>query len=137
MAISSVLSKNQIKTHYADQYNYPRTKEKSSLRNAGYSIREIRCRAIRITPSYLKYLMVIRYKGTLNSLVLSSLLRTTNIISRTNLVELETIAIYSILKHLRQFVQSDWFLPVFISHDKDTASGRRIDPFKRRVLFSY
>ena len=26
-----------------------------------------------------------------------------------------------ILKHLRQFVQSDWFLPVFISHDKDTA----------------
>ena len=28
-----------------------------------------------------------------------------------------------ILKHLRQFVQSDWFLPVFISHDKDMASG--------------
>ena len=26
-----------------------------------------------------------------------------------------------ILKHLRQFVQSDWFLPMFISHDKDTA----------------
>ena len=30
-------------------------------------------------------------------------------------------SIYLILKHLRQFVQSDWFLPVFISHDKDTA----------------
>ena len=42
-----------------------------------------------------------------------------------------------ILKHLRQFVQSDWFLPVFISHDKDTASSLQIDPFKRRVLFSY
>ena len=28
-----------------------------------------------------------------------------------------------ILKHLRQFVQSDWFLPVFILHDKDTTSG--------------
>ena len=42
-----------------------------------------------------------------------------------------------ILKHLRQFVQSDWFLPVFIPHDKDTTSGLRIDPFKRRVLFSY
>ena len=42
-----------------------------------------------------------------------------------------------ILKHLRQFVQSDWFLPMFISHDRDTASGARIDPFKRRVLFSY
>ena len=42
-----------------------------------------------------------------------------------------------ILKHFRQFVQSDWFLPVFISHDKDTASGLRIDPFKHRVLFSY
>ena len=29
-----------------------------------------------------------------------------------------------ILKHLRKFVQSDWFLPVFISHDdRDTASG--------------
>ena len=26
-----------------------------------------------------------------------------------------------ILKHLKQFVQSDWFLPVFIPHDKDTA----------------
>ena len=39
-----------------------------------------------------------------------------------------------ILKHLRQFVQSDWFLPVFISHDKDTASGLWIDPFKRRLL---
>ena len=31
--------------------------------------------------------------------------------------------IKSILKHLRQFVKSDWFLPVFISHDKDTAGG--------------
>ena len=41
------------------------------------------------------------------------------------------------LKHLRQFVHSDWFLPVFISHDKDTAAVPRIDPFKRRVLFSY
>ena len=40
-----------------------------------------------------------------------------------------------ILKHLRQLVQSDWFLPVFISHDKDTASGLRIDPLKCRVLF--
>ena len=40
-----------------------------------------------------------------------------------------------ILKHLRQFVQYDWFLPVCISHDKDTASGLRIDPFKHRVLF--
>ena len=28
-----------------------------------------------------------------------------------------------ILKHLREFVQSDWFLPVFISHDRDTACG--------------
>ena len=27
----------------------------------------------------------------------------------------------AILKHLRRFVQSDWFLPVFISRDKDTA----------------
>ena len=33
------------------------------------------------------------------------------------------IFIEEILKHLRQFVQSDWFLPVFISHDRDTASG--------------
>ena len=45
--------------------------------------------------------------------------------------------IWLIHKHLRQFMQSDCFLPVFISHDKDTASGLRIDPFKRRVLFSY
>ena len=31
--------------------------------------------------------------------------------------------IFYILKHSRQFVQSDWFLPpVFISHDKGTAS---------------
>ena len=28
-----------------------------------------------------------------------------------------------IFKHFRQFVQSDWFLPMFISHDKDTVSG--------------
>ena len=28
---------------------------------------------------------------------------------------------FDILKHLRQFVQSDWFLDVLISHDKDTA----------------
>ena len=28
-----------------------------------------------------------------------------------------------ILKHLREFVQSDWFLPVFISHYIDTARG--------------
>ena len=31
------------------------------------------------------------------------------------------IALMRILKHLRQFVQSDWFLPVFISHDKRLA----------------
>ena len=31
--------------------------------------------------------------------------------------------IQEILKRLRQFVQSDWFLPVFISHDRDTASS--------------
>ena len=41
--------------------------------------------------------------------------------------------LHSFKKHLRQFVQSDWFLPVFISHDKGTL---RIDPFKCRVLLS-
>ena len=30
----------------------------------------------------------------------------------------KTSGIRVILKHFRQFVQSDWFLPVFISHDK-------------------
>ena len=47
-----------------------------------------------------------------------------------------------ILKHLREFVQSDWFVPVFISDDRDTA-GRtlgmfapgRIDPLECRDLF--
>ena len=29
------------------------------------------------------------------------------------------VSMLEILKHLRQFVQSDWFLPVFISHDRD------------------
>ena len=31
-----------------------------------------------------------------------------------------TLFIWYILKH---FVQSDWFLPVFISHDRDTVRG--------------
>ena len=46
------------------------------------------------------------------------------------------------LKHLRQFVQSDWFLPVFISHNKDTAlnvctthARGWIDPLECRDLF--
>ena len=42
----------------------------------------------------------------------------------------------NILKHLRQFVQSDWFLTMFISHDKDTVNVIWIDPFQRRALFS-
>ena len=50
---------------------------------------------------------------------------------------LDCMLLSNILKHLRQFVQSDWFLPVFISHDKDTACDARIDPFERRGLFSY
>ena len=33
---------------------------------------------------------------------------------------IDNIDNYNILKHFRQFVQSDWFLPGFISHDKDT-----------------
>ena len=52
---------------------------------------------------------------------------------------------FIILTHFREFVQSDWFLPVFISHDRDTALFEcfmrmhrpRIDPLERRVLFSY
>ena len=42
-------------------------------------------------------------------------------------------AITHVLKHYRQFVQSDWFLAVF----KSRLAALRIDPFKRRVLFSY
>ena len=51
-------------------------------------------------------------------------------------------SISKILKHLRQFVQSDWFLPVFISHDKDTAwnvcathAPGWIDPLECRDLY--
>ena len=33
--------------------------------------------------------------------------------------------VIDILKHLREFVQSDWFLPMFISHDIDKA-GRTL-----------
>ena len=45
-------------------------------------------------------------------------------ISRKSYCEIVvSIALLMILKHLRQFVQSDWFLPVFISHDRDTAGG--------------
>ena len=50
--------------------------------------------------------------------------------------------LFNILKHLRQFVQSDWFLTVFISHDKDTAwnvctthTPGWIDPLECRDLF--
>ena len=32
---------------------------------------------------------------------------------------IDQVGIKVILKYLRQFVQSDWFLPIFISHDKD------------------
>ena len=39
------------------------------------------------------------------------------------LFERTSSLLLSILKHLRQFVQSDWFLPVFLSHDKDTVGG--------------
>ena len=39
-----------------------------------------------------------------------------------------------ILKHLRQFVQSDWFLPVFISHDRDTARAVLLECFMRMHL---
>ena len=35
----------------------------------------------------------------------------------------EMILLATMLKNLGQFVQSDWFLPEFISHDKDTADG--------------
>ena len=57
-------------------------------------------------------------------------------------------ALSLILKHLREFVQSDWFLLVFISHEIDTARGSRrawnvftahtpgwIDPLECRDLF--
>ena len=37
--------------------------------------------------------------------------------------QMKDLRITDILKHLKEFVQSDWFLPVFISHDRDTARG--------------
>ena len=37
-------------------------------------------------------------------------------------IAIDRIWLY-ILKHLRQFAQSDWFLPVFISHDRNMARG--------------
>ena len=56
--------------------------------------------------------------------------------------ELNDMALRQFLKHLRQFVQSDWFLHVFISHDKDKAlnvctthAPGWIDPLECRDLF--
>ena len=45
--------------------------------------------------------------------------------------------IIGILKHLRQFAQSDWFLPVFISGIETRWAAPRIDPFERRGILSY
>ena len=44
-------------------------------------------------------------------------------LSNQKMEDRKQLALLSILKHLREFVQSDWFLPMFISHDRDTAHG--------------
>ena len=56
--------------------------------------------------------------------------------------KISLIVLGGILKYLREFVQSDWFLPMFISHDRDTAwnvctmhTPGWIDPLECRDLF--
>ena len=38
-------------------------------------------------------------------------------------IVLYNVIILNILKHFREFVQTDWFLPVFISLDRDMVHG--------------